>query len=301
MVGINVYGTLIATGNSGAHVIFTSAAGTPAPGDWKGIYVADGGNANLDYTEIRYGGGFFWWHPNWGNHYGNLRKDATGTLTITNSLITQSAGCGLRFDHPAGVNSITNTTISNNQNYGACLNGNYSQHHHLHEFHLYRQPTAGDYHLRRTAPGSVLVLLMYWTRRFMSPVGILMWTVPGVRRSICWMKSRCIPGIHSPFQRERSVKFNGMTWLVVNGTLDAHGVDGSHVLFTSLLDDTGGHERGWQCSFRHARGLEGHLCAGCWECQPGLHRNSLWWRLFLDVIEIGETIMAICARMPPAH
>ena len=57
MTGIEVNGTLNATGNSGAPVIFTSGAVSPAPGDWKGIYVGDGGNASLDYTEIHYGGG----------------------------------------------------------------------------------------------------------------------------------------------------------------------------------------------------------------------------------------------------
>ena len=126
MTGIEVNGTLNATGNSGAPVVFTSGAASPAPGDWKGIYVGDGGIASLDYTEIHYGGGSWWWPPasGQGRHFGNLRKEATGTLTVNHSLITQSAGCGLNFTNSSGVNTITNTTISDNQSYGACLLGN---------------------------------------------------------------------------------------------------------------------------------------------------------------------------------
>ena len=243
MVGITVNGTLNATGNSGAHVIFTSAAGTPAPGDWKGIYVPDAGNASLDYTEIRYGGGYFYIHPNWGNHYGNLRKDATGILTITNSLITQSAGCGLRFDTSSGVNSISNTTFSNNQAYGACLNGNTAN---TITFTnstftgnlpqaIITSPHSSGFGID---PSNILDRAIYVTGGDIdvdsswSPQVYLLEEVTVHSGNTLTVPAGAV------------VKFNGMTSLVVYGTLNANGVDGSHVLFTSLLDDTGGDTNG---------------------------------------------------------
>jgi uncharacterized repeat protein (TIGR01451 family) len=231
MVGISVYGTLNATGNSGAHVIFTSNAVSPAPGDWKGIYAGDGGNANLDYTEIRYGGGVFWWDGN-GNHYGNLRKDATGTLTITNSLITQSAACGLRFDNSTGTHNITSTIISDNQNYGACLLGNTANSITFTSStftgnlpqSIVTTPHSSGFSI---GTGNTLDRAIYVTggaidvNSTWSPQTYLLDDV-----SVNPATTLILPdGI--------IVKFNGMTGLVVSGTLNTTGTNGSHVIFTS--------------------------------------------------------------------
>jgi hypothetical protein len=58
-IGLYIAGTLTANGPTEAPVIFTSRAGTPAKGDWNGIYLAPtAGNSTLANASIRYAGGF---------------------------------------------------------------------------------------------------------------------------------------------------------------------------------------------------------------------------------------------------
>ena len=85
--GLIVQGNLDSNGAAGSPVVFTSylddSAGgdtngdgnatTPAPGNWLGMYIQNGANAALDYTEIRYGGATFFNGETTAPHYGNLR------------------------------------------------------------------------------------------------------------------------------------------------------------------------------------------------------------------------------------
>ena len=234
MVGITVNGTLNATGNSGAHVVFTSNAVSPAPGDWQGIYVANGGAANLDYTEIRYGGGFFWWGQtaSEGNHFGDIRKDAAGTVTINHSLITQSAACGLRFDGSSGVNSIANTTLSDNQGYGACLNGS----------------TANTITFTSSAfTGNLpqaIITTPHSSGFSIDPSNTLDKPIY-VRAGAVDVDSTWSPQVYLlddvnvsaartlAIPEGTVVKFNGMTGMEIQGTLSTTGNSGEHVVFTS--------------------------------------------------------------------
>ena len=131
-----VNGTLDVNGTDGTPVIFTelrddTAGGDtngdggstlPAPGGWNGMYVRNNANASFEYAEIRYGGAVFFNGDSTAPHYGNLRKDGAGTLTLDHTLVTQSLSCGVRFDSSTGVNTITDSTFSFNSGYGVCLN-----------------------------------------------------------------------------------------------------------------------------------------------------------------------------------
>ena len=238
MKGLVINGTLNTSGSTSSSVIFTSNAISPAAGDWKGIYVPDGGIANLDYTEIRYGGGIFWWDGN-GNHYGNLRKDATGTLTVNHSLITQSAACGLRFYNSTGTHTITSTTFSDNLAYGACLNGNTSN-----------TITFTNSTFSGNLPQSVITTPH--SSGFSIGTGntldkAIYVTGGAIDVNSTWSPQVYLlddvsvnPGATLILPAGIIVKFNGMTGLVVNGTMNSNGVDGSKVFFTSLKDDTRG-------------------------------------------------------------
>src|SRR5205823_143026 len=92
-------GTLLADGTA-QPILFTSYADdtggitrdhpfTPAaPGDWGGIAITPGGSATLNHVDVRYGG----------NAGGDVTVNG-GALRLTNSLIHNSSGIGLRIDH----------------------------------------------------------------------------------------------------------------------------------------------------------------------------------------------------------
>src|SRR5436190_334148 len=55
--GLTVNGTLAASGTTAQHVLFTSNAATPAPGNWTTITLNAGSQASvLSYCDIEYGG-----------------------------------------------------------------------------------------------------------------------------------------------------------------------------------------------------------------------------------------------------
>lgn len=105
---------LIAAGTSADGVLLTSAADTPAQGDWKGI-VFDSNPLAHELTEftIEYAGGG---EMSGVNGPGNLRMDANSNLTLTNCTIRQSAGFGIWRDADNSVVNETGTNYSNNAN-----------------------------------------------------------------------------------------------------------------------------------------------------------------------------------------
>lgn len=101
------HGALVARGTAAKPVVFTSAAATPAAGDWLGIAFGNQPDSHdaLDHVEIRYAGG-----PSQANSFhcmpptGALSQNEDAALTVygqpasaflTNSLIADSAALGV--------------------------------------------------------------------------------------------------------------------------------------------------------------------------------------------------------------
>ena len=98
-----VEGSLVVQGTEGSPVVFT--ASTPAPGNWGYIEIPAGGSANINYADIRYGGGG-------ASPYMQVLVNG-GDLTMTNSVIQESLsfGQGVRIQDSDPV--LTNNTFSN--------------------------------------------------------------------------------------------------------------------------------------------------------------------------------------------
>ena len=115
--GMQVYGTLQATGNDTTPVVFTSykddsygvdtkqygVEDTPAPGDWSSIFILTGGSANLSHTVVRYGS------VNIQNQGGVVSLDAT--------TVEYAAGNGINSDADCEIN-ILNSLVQTNGRHG---------------------------------------------------------------------------------------------------------------------------------------------------------------------------------------
>lgn len=89
-VGEDSFGKLVAQGTTDLPVVFTSAATTPSPGDWTGIYFASQtrSGSKLENCQIMYGGG---------NYYNGMVtvNECGGNVSITNNYIAYSSLCGI--------------------------------------------------------------------------------------------------------------------------------------------------------------------------------------------------------------
>lgn len=106
------FGVLVADGEPGNQITFTSAApdGFESAGDWDGIWFRDGtgNNTILDNCIISYGGGY---SSNSGNL--NIQNEAAGVPVISNCQIEHSAAWGIYMD----INSnptLTDNSFANN-------------------------------------------------------------------------------------------------------------------------------------------------------------------------------------------
>jgi len=128
-VGMNVYGTLNATGLYNFEIVFTSdddntvgqilptSDNNPNPGDWDGI-LFDGNGSNegsciMDYCYVFYGG------SHTGSPLSNVQLNNCDIATIDNSGFAYSFHEGFRISYCSP--QITNSQISSNQSHGLLL------------------------------------------------------------------------------------------------------------------------------------------------------------------------------------
>jgi hypothetical protein len=103
-----VQGTLQSQGTAVAPITITSAADTPAYGDWGHIYFQEtSSNSLLEYVTVEYGGAFL--------ADDQIRAD-TSSLTIRYSTIARSGNDGIKLD--GGAPTIEFNTIMDNNAFG---------------------------------------------------------------------------------------------------------------------------------------------------------------------------------------
>ncbi len=114
-VGASEFGKLIANGTSALPITFTTAApsGGEQPGDWDGIFFESNtmNGSLLNYCNLSYGGGYASTYNN-GNI--NLENVSSGEPTISNCIISYSAGWGIYNDNSSPT--LVSNTFNGNAN-----------------------------------------------------------------------------------------------------------------------------------------------------------------------------------------
>lgn len=105
-VGSDDNATLNAIGTETEKIIFTSAATTPAPGAWNGLFFYENvtGNSILKYCVVEYAGK--------GSDNANITLSNVNGLTIENCVIRKSSGYGV-YSYFSTWNNINNTYEDN--------------------------------------------------------------------------------------------------------------------------------------------------------------------------------------------
>src|SRR6202043_498171 len=109
---LDVHGTLMAAGTSASPISFTSAAATPAAGDWAYVAFTSGASASqLSYVTFQYGG-YYW---------GATVFVQGSSPAFDHMTIASSSSIGLYMNTSGGAPPISNSTFSNNASYGLNL------------------------------------------------------------------------------------------------------------------------------------------------------------------------------------
>jgi predicted outer membrane repeat protein/parallel beta-helix repeat protein len=247
-----VYGTLRASGTSVCPIVFTSrdddshgetivdSDGTPAAGDWYGIYL--NGNSNyegigeFDYCIIRYGGNasgsadanvHFYYSDS--GHMTNSTSEhsaqhgvriSTCSPQITGSQLSSNGNSGL-YVSGAGSPTITGNNFTGNSQYGAELN--------LTSVNpvIYGNTGSGNLLSNGLVVSGTVGSNQTWSSTPLLP--IVLQSSVSVSNNV---RLTIEPGT--------IVKFGSGGQLYVYGALDANGAKDNPVVFTSLKDDTYG-------------------------------------------------------------
>ncbi len=103
---------LTAIGTPANHITFTSNKATPAPGDWKYIYIHDGEDTVINefaYCDVLYGGG--------SSNYDGAVYQASAIANYSHCNIAYSGSSGMRL-HDSSIANITDCEIHHNTEMG---------------------------------------------------------------------------------------------------------------------------------------------------------------------------------------
>ncbi|MDB5388029.1 MAG: parallel beta-helix repeat protein, partial [Planctomycetaceae bacterium] len=220
-----VNGTLLSNGTVAAPVIFTAdrddlhggdtngngAANTAENGTWGNIQINGTSTGSvLDHTNVFFGSR---------SEVGEV-VDNGGQLTISNSLLANAGGAGLRIID--GNPILTGNTFQNNS--GAAINADFTSQPLIHGNTLTNNGTNGLLLSGNTLPASVtwnpdIVYILNGSSATVTiPAGVTLTLSPG----------QVVKSLY------------GQVEFIVNGNLKAEGTTAAPVVFTALTDDTVG-------------------------------------------------------------
>jgi YD repeat-containing protein len=208
-VGMWVYGTLNAVGNSGSRITITGTSA--AKGWWRGIHVNEPGSATIAYTDISYSG---YWDG------ASLAKSGSGSLSLTYSTIRDSSDRGLVVSEGYSSFVSANNQFNNNNGRGCHIGINASFDDATSTF---SNNGGADVHL----DGGTITTDTTWN----------------LKPSYSFYLSGSITlgaGTQLTIKPGTVVKFGQYVGMWVQGTLDATGTSGSRIHFTDWRDDTVG-------------------------------------------------------------
>ncbi len=113
-------GILIANGTESENITFTAVE--PEPGYWQGLVIRSSSNSNsMDYCVVEFGGSDLV-----SGLRANVILDKDGAfdapnLTINNSILRNSLGCGIAVDQFGGTLNAIDNTFENNDGNNICL------------------------------------------------------------------------------------------------------------------------------------------------------------------------------------
>ena len=269
---LSVNGTLEASGTESQRIYFTSfrddSVGSdgdnppPAPGDWRGIWIADGGSAHFEHAEIRFGGRFYsqgeTLRPNLhktgagsltminstsrhANYHGLVVTGSDADITVDSSQITNAGRDGIRLVNASGNISIDGSTIASNGRDGIVVSGSDTA-----PAITNNQIDDATYGIRiTTADAQPAISGNSFIGNSSAPIGIS----GTVGRDTTWDADETYTVIGSVTVSQgstlsvpvgRVIKFASDGRLSVSGQLNATGTAENTTYFTSLRDDSVG-------------------------------------------------------------